>query len=814
MTRWLESLLLDLRYGLRSLGRDRLATSAVVGMLTLGVGANVAIFTLLNAVWLRPLPYRDANRLVTLEDSFTRLGVREATPTVPEFLDVRSWSQSFEQMAFLDFRDIQLTGGHEPERVFGGRVTASFFTLLGVEASLGRAFRDSDNLPGNEQVVMISNGLWQRAFGADPSVIGRTVMLDGRPHQVIGVLPAGFSFDHAGIGVREAADIYVPFLMNDYYTLRSGSHTHLRRVLALGRLRTDVAIDAANAELALLAQRLATEHPDLYRSKPAGEDMGFTMRVRSLHEAVSGDNRAVLLLLFGAVGAVLLIACANAAQFLLARSFHRQNEIAVRYAIGATRGRLVRQFLLEAVVLAGAAATLGLWSGQLLVRGLIAVSPTSSPLLARAQIDTTVLVFTVALAAVTALVFGLLPALSGTGSIGRRLTVRAGADRNRPRYVLVAVEVALSVVLLASAAVLLRGLLQINNAPRGFSPDDVTVMQLRLTQPRPDMQANAGLQYEAYLARIRDVPGVDSAAVMSGQAFALTDENFVVDAHAGDADALARRTARLIVSPDYFRALRVPLVDGRAFTLGDTAGRPLVAIVNEEVARYLWPNESALGKQLRLPRPTTIVGVVGSTRASGSSLNMLPQIYVPSLQSWEPNSMILVRAMPGLDLPIQAIKEAVWSVAPEQAVFRIRSMNDVISGSVAEPRFRAWLLGGFAALALFLSAAGIYSLIAYLVSCRAREIAIRVAIGAQHRDVFWAVSGQTLVWTSIGLMVGLGAAVAVSRALGANLAGVSRLDAQTLGIVAAMYVAISLAASYIPARRAFEVDAIRALRAE
>jgi putative ABC transport system permease protein len=812
--RWLESLLQDVRYGLRSLGRDRVATGAVVAMLTLGVGANVAIFTLLNAVWLRPLPYRDANRLVTLEDAFTRLNIRQATPTVPEFLDIRSWSRSFEQMAFLDFRDIQITGGQEPERVFGGRVTASFFQLLGVEAALGRAFRDNDNLPGNEQVVMLSNGLWQRAFASDPSVVGRTVMLDGRPHQVVGVLPAGFSFDYGGIGIREVPDIYVPFLMNDYYTLRSGSHTHLRRVLALGRLHAGVTIDQANAELGPLAQRLAVEHPDLYRTKPAGEEMGFTMQARSLHEAVSGANRGVLWLLFAAVGTVLLIACVNTAQFLLARSFRRRNEIAVRYALGATRGRLIRQFLVEAVVLAGAAAALGLWSGQLLVQGLIALNPTSSPLLSRAQIDTSVLAFTAVLAGLTALIFGLLPALSGTGSIGRRLAVRAGADRNRPRYLLVAAEVAMSVVLLACAAVLLRGLLQINNTPRGFSPDDVTVMQLRLVQPRPDMQANGGQQYEAYLARIRDVAGVDAAASMSGQAYSLTEASFVVDAHAGDADTLARRTGRLIVSPDYFRALRIPLVEGRPFTLGDTSGRPLVAIVNEEVARYLWPTESALGKQLRLPRPTTIVGVVGSTRMGGSALTMQPQIYVPSLQNWEPNSAILVRSVAGVALPLPAIKQAVWSVAPDQAVFRIRTMNEVLSGAVAEPRFRTWLLGGFAALALVLSAAGIYGLIAYLVSSRAREIAIRVAIGAQHRDVYWAVSGQTLLWTSIGLIGGLSAAAFASRLLGANLVGVSRLDVQTLGLVTALYAAIALAASYIPARRAFEVDAISALKAE
>jgi putative ABC transport system permease protein len=811
---WLESLVQDLRYGLRSLVRDRLATVAVVGMLTLGVGANVAIFTLLNAVWLRPLPYRDANRLVTIEDAFTRLGLGQTSPTVPEFLDVRSWNRSFDQMAFLDFRDIQVTGGQEPTRVFGGRVSGSFFHLLGVDAALGRVFTDTDNLPGNEQVVILSDGLWHRAFGADRAVVGRTVMLDGRPHQVVGVLPPAFSFDHAGIGIHEPADIYVPFLMNDDYTLRSGSHTHLRRVLVLAHLRSGVSLDSANAELGLLSQRLATEHPDLYRSKPSNEEMGFLMQGRSLHEAISGENRGALMLLLAAVGSVLLIACANAAQFLLARSLQRRNEIAVRYALGATRGRLIRQFLVEAVMLAATAAMLGLWTGQMLVTGLIALSPVSSPLLSGARLDTTVLAFTVTLAGVTALLFGLLPALSGTGAIGRRLATRGSVDRNRPRYVLIAAEVALSALLLVSAAVLLRGLLEISNTPRGFSADDVTVMQLRLLQPRPDMQANGGLQYEAYLQRTRELSGVDSTAVMSGQAVALTEANFVVDAHAGDADALARRTGRLIVSPDYFRALRIPLLQGRFFTLGDTSGHPLVAIVSEDVARYLWPNESALGKQLRLPRPTTIVGVVGGTRMSGRSVDLMPQVYVPSLQNWEPNSAMLIRMRPGVAAPLDGIKQAVWSVAPDQAIFRIRSMDTVMAGPVAEPRFRTWLLGAFAALALVLSAAGIYSLIAYLVSRRAREIAIRVAIGAQRRDVYWLLSGQTLVSTGAGLIVGLGAAVATSRVLDASLAGVRRVDVRTLAVVASLYLAIALAASYIPARRAFDIDAIRALKAD
>ena len=806
---WLESLVQDLRYGCRSLSRDRLSTAAVVAMLALGVGANVAIFTLLNAVWLRPLPYRDADRLVVLEDSFTRLGIRNTSPTVPEFLDVRAWSRSFETMAFLDHRDLQLTGGQEPVRVLGGRVMASFFPLLGGEAALGRVFRDSDNLPGNENVVILANGLWQRAFAADPAIIGRAVMIDGRPHQVVGVLPAGFSFDHPAIGIREPAEVYVAFLMNDYYTLRSGGHSHLRRVLGLARLTPGTDVERANAELDLLARRLASEHPDLYRSRPSGEEMGFTMRVRPLQEAIVGQSGTVLWLLFAAVGMVLLIACANTAQFLLARSLQRQDEVAIRMSLGATRRRLVQQFLAEALMLAAAGAALGFWISQVFGRALVSLSPTSSPLLASAHADTTVLAFTVGLSALTAILFGLLPALAGSGSAGQRLLVRGPRAWNHSRYALVALEVALSMVLLASAAVLLRGLLQMNNAPRGYSPDDVTVLQLRLTQPRADARANPSVQYEQYLARIREIPGVDTAAVLSGQPVPLTDVDFVIDAHTGDANAIARHTSRYIVSPDYFRTLRIPLLEGRAFTVADTPDRPPVAIVNEELARRLWPNESAIGKQLRVPRPTAIVGVVGSTRMWAMALDMQPQVYVPSLQVWEPNANIAVRAMAGTAPPIQAIKQAVWSVAPEQAVFNIRSMRQILSGSVAEPRFRTWLLGCFAALALLLSAAGIYGLVSYLVSRRTREIAIRLAIGAQRRDVYWLVSRQTIAATCIGLVAGLAGAVAANRALGSELQGVGRLDVSTLAAVSVTYLQLSVAATSVPARRGVGLDAMR-----
>jgi len=816
VARWVESLWQDLRYGMRSLRRERLSTVAVLVMLGLGIGANAAIFTLLNALWLRPLPYEHPERLVTLVDSFARLGPNEASPTVPEFLDVRASSSAFERMAFLDHRDAQVTGGPEPVRVFGARVTASFFPLLGVNAALGRVFRDEDNQPGHDTVVILTDRIWRRAFAADPAIVGRPLMINDSQYTVIGVLPSGFAFDYPGLDVPEPVEIYTPFLMNEYYTLRSGGHSNVRRVRTLARLKEGYDVPRARAEIKIIAQRLAVDHPDLYRGRPSGEDLGFTMDVRPLQEAVVAGSRTIFALLFSAVGAVLLIACANTAQFLLARSFQRRQEVAVRTALGASRGRLIRQFLSESLLIAAVSGFLGFWGSQVIVRALVAIVPERSLLLIEVGPDARVLAFIFGLSCLTAVLFGLLPALLASSSGAGRTLATTRAARSEPRHLLVAFEVALSVVLLVCAGTLTRGLLEVHNTPRGFTADHVTVMQIRMQGFRQNAsQPNPSMLYQQYVERIRQIPGVESAAVFSGQPVMLMGARYLVKGGGTDVATLSRQTARYdIVGPGFFQTLGIPLKDGRSFTESDTQGRPIVAIVNEELARRVWPSESAVGRHLQVGRDLTVIGVVGNVRMFGSGMTVEPQIYVPSLQNYEPNAAIAVRMAGGANPPIQAIKEAIWSLAPEQAVFNIRSMDEIVARTVAAPRFNTLLIGGFAALAVILSAAGVYGLVSYLVTRRTREIAIRVAIGARRGHVFWLVSRDTLGWALVGLIVGVGGALAGHRALKSALDGVGQMDLATLAAVTVLYLSVSAVAVLVPARRALHLDAMRALKCD
>ena len=812
---WLESLAADLQYGARLLRRGIGFAALAMLTLSLGIGANAAIFTLLNAILLRPLPFHEAHRLVAIVDSFTALGTNTAAPTIPEILDLRARTRGLTGVAFFDTRDFRITGADEPLRVFTARVSGSLFSTLGVRPALGRLFVDDDNLSGRWSVVVLSDGLWRRSFGADPNVVGRRLTVNGSPHTIVGVLPRGFSLDYPGLSTSEAIEMYVPFTMYDAYTSRSADFVNVRRVTTIARLCPGVTHEQASADLLTIAHALRDEHPELYRR--AGRDLGFRIAAEDLHDTVTRGSRAVLGFLFGAVLLVLLIACVNTGQFLLAQSLDRDAEVAVRLSLGATRGRLFRQFLVESSLLALAGGALGLLQALWLVPALVALIPGHRPELDTIAIDRTVLAFTAAISLLSALAAGVLPAVCFSRSEpGRRLRSRgAGAAGHRPRHLLVAVEVAVAVVLLASAGWLIQGVQRLQNTDRGLSADEVTVMQIRgagaqSTRPIPSVT------YQQYLDRLAALPGVEAAAV----AFPLPLRNppaveFAIDRQPEPADAARQLAGYQIVSPDYFRVFRIPLREGRAIGAEDVVDRPRVAVINQTLARRVGPGD-ALGRQIRVgANAMTIVGVVGDAQGTPFETVRSPQIYVSNLQQFEPNMNIAVRVSGGAPIADEAIKKAIWTVSPEQAVFNIQPMSSLVRGSLAEQRYFAILLGAFAALALFMSAGGVYTAVSYLVARRTHEIAVHIAIGAQARDIVRLVSAPTLRWTIAGLAAGVTVTAAFRDLIRATLRGVRDTDPILLSALALFYLAIAVIAMWVPvARILHRLDPADALRSE
>ena len=807
---------MTIRHAVRQYARQPGTTMLAVLSLSLGIGANAVIFSFLHAVLLRPLPFPDAGRLVAIVDRFQADGLTNMAPTVPEMLDVRRSSTHLAGISFYDMRDVQTTGGSEPARAFAARVEASFLGILGVRPALGRLFVDGEGTPGRDPVVILTDGFWRRNFGADPSVIGRSLVVNGVPNTVVGVLPADFSFDYHS---AETIELYVPFPLDDDYTLRTSQYTSVRRVTAIGRLKDGSSIEQAGAEVQAISRSIATEHPSLYRRGSDGQDLGFAMQVVPIRDILMGSSRAIVLLLFGAVVLVLLIACLNTAQFLLARAFERQPEVAVRRALGASRARLIRQFLTEALLLSAAATVVGLLQARWLMDVFRAMFAERNPFVAAISINTPLVLFTVALVLVVTVGFGLLPALhfarpATAGMLHARTT---GPVRNRTRQLLIALEVAISIMLLVTAGLLAQGIWKLQNAPTGFNTQDVTVLRMRVAAR--GVTGASGLAYRRYLQQVITVPGVASAAVADRPVPGFPGTEFSIVGRADDAATVTRhRASWRIVSPDYFSMLRIPLLAGRVFTDDDGSGRPPVAIVNEEMARRYWPGQSPLGHQLHSgagPRASTatIVGVVGDVR-SPARREIDPQIYVSYLQQSEPNITLLVRTAAGAPVPIDGIKQAIRSIVPEQPLFDIRPLSDVVTQSLAGPRVIARLLGTFAFLALLMSTLGVYTVVSYVTSRRTREVALRRAVGAQAGDVLRLLAAPTIRWTLVGVVAGTAGALAINNTLRAIVAGVAQVDLPAAAAIAALYLVIVAVAVCAPAARALRIDPAVILRAE
>jgi len=807
---FLEVLLQDLRFGARMLMKNPAFAAAAVITLALGIGANTALFSVVNGVLLRPLPYRDPSRLVVV--SLFNQKTQETFPLCDaDFLDWRAQNQAFTAVAAFSGERFNITGSGAPEQVFGDVVTAEFFSTLGVKPSLGRTFLPDENRPGSPHAVVLSYNHWQRRYGSNPGVIGQTIMLNGSNSTVIGVMPPRF--------LPSAKTELWTNLVMDPPTFRGPYY-----LTGQARLKPGVTIEQARAELATIAHRIAQQNP------LTNSNMSF--RATPLEDAIVGNARPALLVLLGAVAFVLLIASANVANLMLARASVREKEVALRAALGASRARLMRQLLTESVLLAAIGGLLGLFLARWGLKLLLEFGPGNLPRLEEITIDGSVLGFTCLISLASGILFGLVPAVqSGRSDLNQSLreggrSATDGQSRGRVRSILVISEIALSVILLAGAGLMLKSFLRLQAVSPGVNPNNALTMQLTLPQRQYHDHSQMISFYQHLLEKVQSVPGVESAGVgmsLPPNLLEVTDY-FTVEGQEAVSERMLGLADLVFASPDYFRALGVPLLKGRYFSTADRADSAKVAIVNQTLAHHYWPKENPIGKRLKTggaERPNNsfmeVVGVVGDIKYSG--LDAAPEmvLYEPYQQAAWPSMYLVVRTSSKLSNPTtlaSAVQNAVWSLDKDLPVAHIRTMEQLLSESVEQPRFRTVLLEIFALIALSLATVGIYGVLAYTVSRRRHEIGVRMALGAKRTDILRLVVGQGMVLTSIGAAMGVAGALVVTRFLSTLLYGVRATDPATFVGVVLLLLAVGALACWIPARRAMRVDPIVALRYE
>ncbi|HET9985058.1 MAG TPA: ABC transporter permease [Longimicrobiales bacterium] len=806
----METLLNDLRYAARRLSRARGFTFVAVLTLALGIGANSAIFSVVNGVLLRPLPYPGADRLVRLYQLEPARHNRMPL-SGPNFVDYRAQTRSFQEVAAFSVDGFALTGDGEPVQADGVRVSAGFFEVMGVRPALGRTFRAEENEPGRTSEVVLSNGLWQERFGGDPAILGRTVRLDGEAYTVVGVMPAGFDYP-------THRQLWVPLVYDKAFTspdARGGFWLD-----AVGRLRPGVTPEAASQELALLAARIGKEQPGLW------SDFGAT--AISVQEAAVGDLRTPLLILLAAVGLVLLIACANVANLLLARGAVAAGEVAVRSALGAGRGRIVRQLMTESVLLGLVGGVAGLLLGAWGLPLLLKLQPRGIEL-DGVHVDRTVAAFTFGVALLTGLLFGALPAFQATrGDLTASLKEggRGGmASRRsaRARSLLVVAEVALAVMLLAGAGLLLRSFGNLLSVDPGFRPQQTLSFSLALPEADYPSDEKVRLLYESLVERLAAAPGVQAAAGSSTLPMAGRIQRTGLLVPGETEQSGVRRVVDVnVVTPDYFRAMGIPLRRGRAFQATDRAGAPRAVLLNEVAARRYFAGQDPIGRTISLGirrsesgplEGGTIVGIVGDTRSRVDE-EALPTVYMPFAQAPYRGLNVVMRTTTEPMSLAGIVRREVRALDPNLPVTELQTVQQLISRSISRPRFFTVLLGIFAAVALALSAVGIFGVISYGVVQRRREIGIRMALGARPANVLALVLGGAARLALGGVVVGLVAAAALTRLMASLLFGVSTRDPMTFAAVAAVLTGVALLASYLPARAAVRVDPQQALRAE
>jgi putative ABC transport system permease protein len=809
----LSDLRQDLRYGLRTLLKNPGFTIVAVIALGLGIGANSAIFSVVNSVLLRPLPFKSPKQLVMVWENATHLGFPKNTPSPPSFLDWQRQNTVFTGMAAMSERSFNLTGVSEPERLEGRRVSANLFDLLGVPALLGRTFvPDDDRIRAH--VALLSYSLWQRSFGSDPGIIGRAVTLNGQSYTVIGVMPRGVHLPGYGNWNDE---LWVPIAFTNEESTDRG--THFLDVIA--RIKPGITLKQAQAEMETIAARLAKEYPK-YNTR-----IGAT--VTPLHEEIVGDIKPALLILLGAVGFVLLIACANVANLLLARAAVREKEIALRLALGASRSRLTRQFLSESVLLAFLGGGFGLLLALAGIRVLKTFIPASIPQTQTISIDGKVLLFTALTALLTGIVFGLAPAMHASHSNLNDSLKEGGRDSasgrkgNRLRDLLVIAEVAVSFILLVGAGLLINSFLHLRNLDPGFRADHLLTMKVNLSELKYPDGERRSVFFDEVLRRIGTLPGVQSAAVAGNLPLTYNGDSATI-AVEGIADPPPDQWPDVIyraIGPGYFSTMGILMIRGHDFTDQDKEDSTKVVVISEKTAQHYWPGEDPIGKRLK-PGATNsdipwreVIGVVKDVRQNDFIAQPKMQMYFNyrQLKDLAANALIVRTSVDPMSLATP-VRNSIWAVDKDQPVADVDTMDHIVSAAIARQRFSMLLLGIFATLALMLAAVGIYGVMSYSVAQRTQEIGIRMALGARRTDVLQMTIKQGLKLVSIGMILGLVAAFLVTRILTSQLFGVSATDPITFTGISLVLLAVAILASYLPALRATRVDPITALRAQ
>lgn len=802
----METISQDVRYGVRMMLKKPGFTAIAVITLALGIGANTAVFSVVNGVLLRPLPYKNVETILTVWQQNSKTGEKEDGASPANVLDWGERNEVFERLAAAEPYSHRLSGSGDPESFRSWLVSDGFFEILGVGALQGRTFLPDEYKDGNERVVVIGERFWRGRFGGDPGIIGQSLQLNGQPHTVVGVMPSAFEFPSGRV-------MWAPRIVRDRDKQDRGSGY----IKVIARVKPGVTREQAQQGMESLQSRLAEEYP---------EDKERGVVVVPLAEQMVAQARPALLLLLGAAGLVLLIACANVANLLLARGAWRQKEFAIRAALGAARSRLIRQLITESVLLGFLGGAGGILTAWWCIDLVLAFIPASLPRNTEISFDERVLMFSLAVSLLTAFIFGLAPSLQFSKPIlqeslkeGRRAG-GGGSFNHRLRNLLVVSEIALALTLLIGAGLLVRSFVRILQVDPGFSAANALSLEVHVWGSRRTAQQRAAF-FEETIDRIAVLPGVEAAGAVSALPFHdnSIDINGTFSVEGRPATAQEPTSFLTVTTGDYFTAMAIPLRSGRLFTRSDREGSQPVALIGETTARRFWPDEDPVGKKIKLaflgqPKIREIIGVVGDARHTGLDSNPRTEIFLPHLQEPYGSMTYVIRTARESATLLQAVKNEVWAVNKDLPFASIATIDELVSRSLGERRFNLLLLGSFAVIALTLASIGIYGVMSFSISRRTHEFGVRMALGAQTVDVITLVLREGMILTMIGVAVGLAASLALTRLLSSLLFGVTATDPVTFVVISLVLAGVALTACFVPARRATKVDPMIALRYE